>query len=282
MSIMLDLNDFVTKANRLYTLPDICLQLNSLVNDGKSSAEEVSRLVSIDPALTIRVLKLANTAIYLRNKPVATITEAVQLIGTDELNNIAITTSAALIFSGIGSSRLNMKDYWDHSVITAIAAKQLYKAKFGKAGGAMFVVGLLHNIGVLIILDRLPYFAMDFDRTFGSNRLMYGHEQAKLGFSFAELGAALVERWNISPMMASLIEHQYTPLDCLLYRQQALILHCAITIADNTVEHQACEPSDTFLAPKMLTELGLEYSQLDQVIADVIKLAPSVAKIFKG
>ncbi|NRA69877.1 MAG: HDOD domain-containing protein [Gammaproteobacteria bacterium] len=279
---MLDLNDFVTKANRLYTLPDICLQLNSLVNDGKSSAEEVSRLVSIDPALTIRVLKLANTAIYLRNKQVETITEAVQLIGTDELNNIAIMTSAALIFKGINSNKLSLDNYWYHSVITAITAKLLYKAKFGKAGGHMFVVGLLHNIGVLIILERLPYFSIDFDRTFGCNRLMHGHEKSKLGFSFAQLGAALIELWDISPLMSNTIKFQNSPLRCLEYKQEALILHCGIIIADNTVEYCTCEPSDTFLTPKLVTELALDYSELDQVIADVIKLAPSVANIFKG
>ena len=124
---MLELKEFIANANKLFTLADICLQINSLVSDPNRSIDDIGQLVSHDPALAFRVLKLANSALYSHTNNIKTIEQALMKIGTDELCNIAMATSAALVFKGVGQHRINLHDYWLHSVYSAMLAKDIYQ-----------------------------------------------------------------------------------------------------------------------------------------------------------
>ncbi|NRA83229.1 MAG: HDOD domain-containing protein [Gammaproteobacteria bacterium] len=279
---MLDLNDFVDKAGKLFTLPDLCLQLNHLVNDSASSVDEIARLVGIDPALTIRVLKLANSALYNHKVPVVTIPQAIQIIGTDELNNIAISTSAALIFKGVGAKKINLQDFWEHSVFSAILAKQIFKKVTGKSHGVMFVAGLIHNIGVLVVLERLPYFVVDLNQIIGDKRLPSEHERSTLGFSYAELGSEMVSRWNISPMLAQIIKYQCYPFNGSAFELETVILNVAIGIADNILEGTGSSNCEKYIDYQILNELEVSYQQLDSLIDQAMDVAPSITTILHG
>ena len=278
---MLDLKGFVEQADKLYTLPDVCLQLNQLVNDDVSSMNEISRLVSIDPALTARVLKLANSPLYTHKTSVTSISQAVQLIGTTELCNIAIATSAAAIFKGAGGNRINLRDYWYHSVLTAIFAKVLYQQSRGKDNSVMFVIGLLHNIGLLVVLERLPYLEIDQDLVIGGGPIPWAQERSLLGFSYAELGGALIEHWQISPLLAQVIKHQCYPFNCESYEFETVVLHVAIELADSIIEEENSFGSGQIVEPNLFELLNLEGIELDQLIDETKKVAMSVAAIFK-
>jgi len=277
-----DFNNFIDKADCLYSLPDLCLQLNALVNDGKSSVDEVARLVSIDPALTARVLKLANSAIYFKRKSVTTISEAVANIGTDELNNIAIATSAAQIFRDGGGGKIDLHDYWYHSVVTAVVAKDIYYLSTGKRDGTLFVAGLLHNIGLLVVLERLPYFKVDLLQVIGASHLPWQYEKNELGFSFVEVSCALISRWNISDKLAAIIQHQYAPVRAPSYKIETLVLNSAIVVADHILKQSAPANCEEYLELTVGKQLALDYQQLDEVISNARKAAPAVAKIFNG
>lgn len=282
MSEIFDFNDFIDKADRLYSLPDLCLQLNALVNDGKSSVDEVARLVSIDPALTARVLKLANSALFSTRKSVTTIAEAISNIGTDELNNIAIATSAAQIFRHAGGRKIDLHDYWYHSVITAVVAKELYVKSTGKRDGTMFVAGLLHNIGLLVVLERLPYYKADLQQVIGLDHLPWQYEKSQLGFSFVEVSSALISRWNISSKLAKIVKQQYTPSRAESYHNETLILNSAIIIADHMMSQQMATDSEDYIELAVCEKLALDYHQLNEIISNALVTVPTVTKIFNS
>ncbi|NRA53321.1 MAG: HDOD domain-containing protein [Gammaproteobacteria bacterium] len=277
-----DFNDFIENADGLYSLPDLCLQLNSLVNDGKSSVGEVARLVSIDPALTARVLKLANSAIYFKRRDITTIAEAVANIGTDELNNIAIATSAAQIFRDAGGGKIDLHDYWYHSVVTAVLAKDIYYLSSGKIDGSLFVAGLLHNIGLLVVLERLPYYKVDLLEVIGASHLPWQYEKKELGFSFVEVSSALISRWNISEKLATIIKNQYTPSEAVEYEMETLVLNSAIIVADFILKQKTPVSSEDCIDLAVSEQLALDYRQLDDIISNVRAAAPVVAKIFNS
>jgi len=279
---MLDLSDFVTKANKLYTLPDICLQLNSLVNREDTSVDDIANLVRYDPALTFRVLKLANSAIYSRNGNIATIEDAIQKIGTNELCNIALATSAALIFKGAGRNKIELKDYWQHSVTCAILARKIYLKKTGLNNGNMFVAGLLHNIGFLVVLERLPYYMVKLADIVGEEHKERGFEYKSLGVTFNQISSELLKRWNLTPELVEVVLNQFTPELSENYTLHCQCMKAAIVIADHIFETNKVTSFNTLQELTIMRQLEIDKEQLYTIIDKSLDDVQNIVKIIQG
>lgn len=279
---MLELSEFVTKANKLYTLPDICLQLNSLVNRDNSSVDDIACLVSHDPALTFRVLKLANSALYSRKGNISTIDEAIQKIGTDELCNIAIATSAALVFKGAGRNKINLKDYWQHSVFTAILAQELYQLKTKRKHGVMFVAGLLHCIGFLIVLERLPYYMVKLDDVVGDERKQRGFEKDTLGFTFVDISSELLKKWQLGDELIDIVSNQYSAHNSENNSLNCVCLNAAIDISDHIFETSHVKSMSIINNISAQHHLELEPDALSTVIDRSVDSVHNIVKIIQG
>ncbi|MCG7530263.1 HDOD domain-containing protein [Psychrobium sp. MM17-31] len=279
---MLELSEFVTKANKLYTLPDICLQLNSLVNSKNSSVDDIACLVSHDPALTFRVLKLANSALYSRKGNISTIDEAIQKIGTDELCNIAIATSAALVFKGAGRNKINLKDYWQHSVFTAIIARELYQLKSQRKEGAMFVAGLLHNIGFLIVLERLPYYMVKLADVVGEEHKERGFEKETLGFTFVDISSELLKKWQLGDDLIDLVTNQFSAHSSENNQLKCSCLNAAIDISDQIFETSQIKSMSLIQHISDDYQLDLDADALSAVIDRSVENVHNIVKIIQG
>ncbi|MDP2560095.1 HDOD domain-containing protein [Psychrobium sp. 1_MG-2023] len=278
---MLELYDFIVKANRLYTLPDICLKLDSLIKDPTTSADEVARLVSFDPALCFRVLKLANSALYSKKSNITSVEQAVIKIGTDELYNIALSTSAALTFKGAGGKRVNLHDYWLHSVYCAILAKEIHKLRFPGTNNSLFVAGLLHNIGLLVVLERLPYFVVGLTDVVGKEKKALLFEKETLGFSFSDISSGLLSHWGIGEELVETIRNQHL-LHCKSnYLGHSQSLNLAIKLADELV-FEPDMPAEKFITPSIIELSGLDEEQLITIIEKTTDNAQSLSKVLQG
>lgn len=279
---MLELREFITNANKLFTIPDICLSLNELVAQHNSSVENIATVVSHDPALCVRLLKLANSALYSRKEKISSIERAIQTVGTDELCNIAIATSAALIFKGVGESRINLRDYWYHSVYTAVIAQQIHKQCFGKRQGSLFVIGLLHNIGLLVVLERLPYLSIDLANFIGTDKRPPNFEKSKFGFNFCDVSAGLLQHWNLPTQLVQVIGNQH-----LFYKGQKgnesnLSLYAAIKIADAALSRVQPIELDNLFSQHDVVLLKLDQERLDELMAFADSNIQSVIDIIQG
>lgn len=279
---MLELSEFVTKANKLYTLPDICLQLNSLVNSKNSSVDDIACLVGHDPALTFRVLKLANSALYSRKGNISTIDDAIQKIGTDELCNIAIATSAALVFKGAGRNKINLKDYWQHSVFSAIIARELYQLKFKRKEGSMFVAGLLHNIGFLIVLERLPYYMVKLADVVGEEHKERGFEKETLGFTFVDISSELLKKWQLGDDLIDLVTNQFSADSSENNQLKCACLNAAIDISDQIFETSQIKSMSLIQQISDEHQLDLDADALSAVIDRSVENVHNIVKIIQG
>lgn len=279
---MLELSEFVTKANKLYTLPDICLQLNSLVSSKNSSVDDIACLVGHDPALTFRVLKLANSALYSRKGNISTIDDAIQKIGTDELCNIAIATSAALVFKGAGRNKINLKDYWQHSVFTAIIARELYQLKSKRKEGSMFVAGLLHNIGFLIVLERLPYYMVKLDDVVGEEHKERGFENETLGFTFVDISSELLKKWQLGDDLIDLVTNQFSASSSENNQMKCRCLNTAIDISDQIFETSQVKSMSLIQQISDEHLLDLDADALSAVIDRSVENVHNIVKIIQG
>jgi HD-like signal output (HDOD) protein len=281
-TFMLELSEFVTKANKLYTLPDICLQLKSLVGREDSSVDDIANLVSHDPALTFRVLKLANSALYSRHGNISTIDDAIQKIGTDELCNIALATSAALVFKGAGRNKIDLKNYWQHSVYCAVLARALLFQKTGFNNGSMFVAGLLHNIGFLVVLERLPYYMVTLADIVGEAHKEPGFEKKTLGFTFINVSSELLKRWNLSEELIEVVLNQCSPEFSEKYRLQCQCMMAAIILADHIFQTNRIISFNTLQELSIMRQLELDSDQLKVIVEKSLDNVQSIVKVIQG
>ncbi len=279
---MLELKEFIANANKLFTLADICLHINSLVRDPNSSMDEIGRLVSHDPALAFRVLKLANSALYSHTNNIKTIEQALMKIGTDELCNIALATSAALVFRGVGQHRINLHDYWLHSVYSAMLARDIYQHYTKKNQGELFVAGLLHNIGLLVVLERLPYFAVSLADVVGREKKALQFETRTLGFSFSDVSSGLLKYWGIGDELVEIIGNQHLFNSQAEYKQQSLSLNCAITLADNLMHDTPEQQIDKIINQSTMEKLNMSNEKMHCIVEQCTDNALSIVNLING
>src|SRR5579871_2886367 len=141
-------------------LPAVVTRIMQTINDPGTSAEELSRLVSLDQGLSSKMLRIVNSAYYGFPKRISTITHAVVILGFNTVRNLVLGVSAFGMLPQKGvSSGLDRMKFWEHSVATAVAANVLSKQRQPQTRSAMeeaFVAGLLHDVGKLFLDCYFP------------------------------------------------------------------------------------------------------------------------------
>lgn len=262
------------KASRLFTLPDIYLRLQNLLNNENVTIDQIAELIAMDAGLSARLLKIANSSFYNFPAQIATISRAITLIGHKELTNLVLATSVASSFKGISQEIIDMDSFWRHNVDTGLVARHLGKAANLKDIEALFVIGMLHNVGKLVVLSKMPTEAADI-LTNESNSIPWEGEQAVLGFTFAECGAELLKIWGLPDSVTDSVLRQHQPLSATVDPKAASILHIASLAASWMEEEtkdqagidylQLIDPAAWAVAEVELSDMdaAIEYSQVE-------------------
>ena len=217
----------------LVSPPDVCLKVNELVNDERATAEDVASIVIRDAGLTARILKLANSSFYGLPTKIDTVSRAVTLLGMGELQKMVCALCAVETFSKLSSAVTNMNSFWRHSVYTGLAAQTLAKHANILHPERLFVAGVMHDIGTLLINQRFPELAEDSIREAAGNEdELYRLEQAKLGFDHAHLAGLMLDHWRLPAATCDAISWHHLPHRARVAPVDAAILKIADTIAN--------------------------------------------------
>jgi len=207
----------LSAARQLPTLPHIMVHLLEACNKEEGSMLDLARIIKKDPALTHKILKTVNSAYYgLPNKP-STIEQAVTILGTSAIKNIAICASVHQVFRGLARQKgFNLKTFWWHSLKCAYLAKCLAERLAYPSPDEAFVAGLLHDIGKLVIWVTAPaaYQQLVLAHSDAPAKMLAGERQ--LGGSHCEFGAELINAWNFQSFMADAVLYHHAPPEHLL------------------------------------------------------------------
>lgn len=186
-------------------------------NDPNASANHLQRVISLDPVLTARVLKLINSAYYSLGKPILSLTRAIIMLGLNTVKNLALSFAVIDAFKvkAAGQS-FTVDEFWRHSLGVGVVAKYL-AALTGSSPEdreTYFVAGLLHDLGKLPLLMQFP---VDYDRVCQAVRsgseALHRHEARCLGLDHGTVGGIVAQKWQLGPTLADALSHHHNPAD---------------------------------------------------------------------
>ncbi|MBD3586530.1 HDOD domain-containing protein [Salinimonas sp. HHU 13199] len=190
------LEKLVAYAANSFTLPDVCLRLREVLDDHRSDADDIARLISVDPSLTAKILKLANSALFRFPSQIDSISRAVNVVGGEALYNLSVAETANAAFKTFDSHLIDQEKHWNESVYCGMAAKYLARHVGLRGSERFFVTGILHNLSELVMAK---YDADGYQQYLSedSKLLPWEKQQLVFGFDFAHLSGLILERWQL-------------------------------------------------------------------------------------
>jgi HD-like signal output (HDOD) protein len=264
--------DLVQEVSSLFSLPDVVVRLNSLIEAGDASIGELAELIELDAGLTAAVLKLANSSWYGLPSRVDTVSAAVMLIGQKALRDLALSASVVRAFRDIPDHLIDMHAFWDNSTTCGVLARELGKACRIREEERLFIGGLLLGVGKLVFLARRPEQYRDVLAVAPrGDAAMVVAERRIFGFDYAELGAELLKAWKLPEMLQLLVGAHLAPSMATAWPKEALIAFVANDIAAKIAPAiRSRQPLAGYLPdyePEIWTRLGLDPEIIPEIIA---------------
>ncbi len=220
--------------SQLTALPDVCIQVNRMTEDDRHSAEEMARVIGRDPGLTSQLLRIANSAYYGLASRVETVTRAITVIGNRELRDLVLATSVINRFSDLAEDQQLLEDYWRHSVQVGCLARVLARGAAARVlhGERLFVAGLLHDIGRLVMAVRIPELLRVMNALAHAQRLpMWEAERLVFDLDHCEVGEALLAEWELPALLRETAALHHRPLEATHFPLEVALVHVADWLA---------------------------------------------------
>lgn len=201
----------VRDTRALLSLPEVCLRLREVLADPAHSRKQVAEVILHDPALSVRLLRIVNSAYYGLASPVRDISQALGIIGEQELKNLATVTAIVRNMRSLQPA-IDLVQFWKRSIFAATLARNLGSGRDHATREEYFLGGLLLDIGKLLIYAREPALAREVaTRTGQGDRLAEQVERDLLGFDHSDVGVALARSWRLSELLQTCIgsHHRY-------------------------------------------------------------------------
>src|SRR5687767_7540782 len=188
----------VKKITTIATLPEVTSKIIATVEDPKSTAQQLHKIVAHDPALVTRILKVVNSSFYGLPGQIGSIERAIVLLGLNAVKNIAVAASLGQLFR---SARLcdqySAKDLWTHCVAVAVTSRELAKAMKLSLADEAFLAGMIHDVGLLVSLQLWPEQLKKIcDTSRAGEQTFCEVERAIVRVDHQQLGMGLAEQWK--------------------------------------------------------------------------------------
>jgi diguanylate cyclase (GGDEF)-like protein len=200
------------KSSRLPSPPGTALQILQLSQEEDVSLQRLSETISADPALSLRLLRYANSAMFGVNKQVSTVRDAVVLLGIRSVRLIALTFSLITQDDDRVCPAFDYGRFWIHSVACGVTARHLAKSKQNIRAEEAFAAGLLSQIGRMVFAVGMPNeYAAILEACGGQFGATLEREMATFKSTYPLIGGDLIAEWGIPRRLAEVVRNQFTP-----------------------------------------------------------------------
>jgi putative nucleotidyltransferase with HDIG domain len=273
-----ELNELLRRKQDLPTLPDVVFQLHAALEDENVSQGQIAAIIDRDPALTARMLRVGNSALFNTGAKISTVLGAIQRLGIREVRATCIVLSVVKCFSDKGAG-LNHQHFWDHCAAVGLTTRMLWR-KLRRRGGSvgaddLYVAGLLHDVG-LLLLDQ--FFPESFQETQEVHQLsedpLWKCEDLVLGMDHGEIGALLLGSWKLPELLSRVVAaHHHPDTAPEEVREAAHVVHVAEQLCCKISTTWQVEGASGLDQKGLLAAFGLDPVTIEDIIQELDAVA---------
>ncbi len=265
----------------LPTLPVVATLILEELGEEEVDFQRLARIITADAALTARILKIANSALFSPVDNIDCILTALTRLGTTLVTNIALSFVLVHAFNKRAlRSAFDFNYFWRHALTSAVAAKLLHSELYNDDDSNIFISGLLHNIGILIAGSQYPEYCDLFGSEASVGENLSAKEHAVFGFTHSQLGAEVLQAWKIPASITMPILYHHDPEAAPpLYRDAAFILQVADKIAD--MFHSRPSANKLGVFEQMLRQENLDQARADRLIHEIFSQSLKALAFFE-
>ncbi|WP_371195138.1 HDOD domain-containing protein [Glaciecola sp. SC05] len=189
-------------ASKSFTLPNTCVRLRSILDDPTSDMNDMAKVMSLDPSLCAKVLKLANSALFRFPSQISSVPKALNIIGGEAAYNISMAETANLAFKSFESSQIQFDAFWQKSILNGMLAKSIAQQKQIRGSERFFVLGILQNLSELVCATRLPDKYSMYQQVSQSTLPLQAQKDV-FGFTFAQCSGLILESWQLPDTLST-------------------------------------------------------------------------------
>lgn len=211
MSDSINANEIIDKVDKLPGINKIAVRIINMLDDENTRLQDLSQLISSDPALTSQLLKLCNSAYFGFSREISNISDAIAKLGFKTIKSLTfMSISHSVINNEVKGYSLHQGELWNNAITCAVFSKYLAQKYDYPDVETAFIAGLLRDIGKLIIDE---YVSISYEKIIEKVNLekisFCEAEESLIGFDHGYIGAKLVENWNFPPALVETILYHH-------------------------------------------------------------------------
>ena len=208
-----ELDKITSAIGDLPSSPAIITTLIGLTSDINTDIGKIGKTILADQSLTAKLLKLSNSSFYGRSKEVVSLREAIILLGFQTLRSLVVATSTRSLYHG-SISAATVDVLWEHSLATALASRQIAEAIRHPQAEESFIAGLMHDLGKLIMLQKLN---KDYKKIISQVEENGGSfielEDKTFGFNHTDVGLLILHKWSFPIILSNAVFEHHNPIE---------------------------------------------------------------------
>ena len=210
------------------TLPAVVSQVMAITADADSSTKDLYRVIQADQALTVNVLKMANSVFYGLPKRIGSLQHALTILGYVEVRNLVVMQAVFKSFKVVGGKGpMDIRPFWEHALTCALAAELISRAA-GPGDQDLYVAGLVHDIGKLVIYMALPEAYAELILEVGPYaHTMFAMEQRFFGMTHEETAQRVLRQWMFPESILEAVGCHHHPENATFHSAVAWVVHAA-------------------------------------------------------
>lgn len=277
------LQALVVDVNKLVSLPDIYYRLESALESPASTMNDFAALLSSDPDLCARLLRMANSAFYSFPAKIETIDRAISTIGMRQIRELVLVTSVMEMFEGVTIPLVNMRSFWEHSVAVGVFSRAI--AQYAGLGQSdrYYIPGLLHDIGRLVLFMKLPAFISELvQQSVAESRSLFLLEQEQLGYNHGAIGGQLLDFWKVPQSISEPVSCHHDPLGATEFILISSVVHIADAWVNRHRIGTSGESNPPVIEQQALDQISIKEEDLEEIWLSAGDDVSSVINQFLG
>ncbi|WP_077338154.1 HDOD domain-containing protein [Pseudocolwellia agarivorans] len=256
--------EYARQVEDLFVLPDIYLKLKEIMDDKKSSLSDIAEVVVLDPSLSSTLLKLANSALFSFPREIDSIARAIMVLGIKEVHNLVNLYGVTNACSNVETTIVDMDRFWEVSVDCALLCKFFAQKLKLKDVDGLFLSGLMHNIGELVVVQSSPK-QVEFCQKYNKEETPWQLQMDVFGFTYSECSVELLNLWQLPESLIEPIRHYHNIKTESDVTSAAKLLNiCSRLALINS--HPGMYSKQNFVMPSLLEEFELSITDIDEAL----------------